>query len=95
MTTSMSNSFVFNVMDNALTIEYAGRTLILRQTNAVSSWADLKQTAELEIVENEKVVAYVTPYGDSERGFIHANFFGKTMPVLKRTLEEGLQNLFG
>lgn len=69
------------------------REIMLRATTATRLFGGLPSRADLEIVENGKIVGYITPYSNSEHGAVRASFYEMGLPRVFRTLDEALREV--
>lgn len=89
MTVPLSDQFVAATRQKAIEVSYAGRTLTISASNAVTGLI----RAELVVRDGETVLGYITPYSSSERGATKARFFGMGAPRVFSTLEEALTEI--
>lgn len=66
------------------------REITLRATSATRYIGRLPSRAELEIVENDQIVGYITPYAENEYGAVKAQLFDVGLPAVFRTLDDAL-----
>lgn len=92
MTIYMDSAFVRSAQANGFTVKYGDRHVVLQATRARVS-GPLGYQAELEIVVDEEVVGYITPYGENEHGAVQARMFGIGAPALFRTLDDAVREI--
>lgn len=90
----LNDEFVRAVQREPLKVTYGEkREVTLRSTTATRYFGGLPSRADLEIVENDEVVGYITPYSDSEHGAVRAQLFDLGLPRVFRTLDEALREV--
>lgn len=92
MTTFLTKQFVQLAQRDSYEVEYGGRTITLAATfeRAPGPFGYL---AELQVMDGDSILGYITPYGDNEHGAVQANLFGAISPAVFRTLEEALAEI--
>ncbi len=92
--TSLSSTFIAGTQHSPVSIQFADRDILMRNTNARTGGA-LGYGAELQVVDGGEVVGYITPYSDDEYGSIKASMFGQILPRLCRSVDEALHEILG
>ena len=87
--TLLTDSVVAAARTHPIAFGYEGRTLFLRHTNARNGLT----VADLEVVEGETVLGYITPYERIQYGAIPVRFLGHTLPKITPTVEEALTEI--
>lgn len=90
MTIPLTAEFVSAAQNEPYTLTFGERPVTLRATSATGA---MGIRAELEVVENDEVVGYITPYGPDEHGAVKARVFDFVAPVVFRTLDDALREI--
>ena len=86
----LTADFVSAAQREPYTVMFGDRPVTLRATTATGA---LGMRAELEVVENDEVVGYITPYSHDEHGAATARTFDHIAPTLFRTLDDALREI--
>lgn len=89
--TMLGNQFISRARHTPIDVQIDGRQLTLRESRAR---ADMLK-ASLEIVENGKVLGFVTRESGTKSGIVSAPLFGVIIPQLFSDLETGLRRGLG
>ncbi|GAA4762437.1 hypothetical protein [Microbacterium gilvum] len=81
----LTDEFVRSCRSTPFEVTYGDRDITIRRTRA--------QGAELEVVEGDVVIGYLTPYGSTERGAISARHHPGILPRVFRTLDDALDEI--
>lgn len=87
--TYLNDQFVAAARREPQTVTIDDRELTVRH----SSFRFRFHIAELEVLEGDSIVGYITPYGTDERGAVAAGVFGWIAPKLFRELEPALREI--
>ncbi len=87
--TLLTDSVVEAARTRPIAFRHEGRTVSLRHTNARSGLT----VADLEVIEGETVLGYITPYARNQYGAIPLRFLGHTLPKITLTVEEALTEI--
>ncbi len=94
MTIYLSDDFIRAAQRESFNVRYVDeREITLRGTTAIRYFSGLTSHAELEIVENDQIVGYITPYSSSEHGAVQAQGLDLGLPRLFRTLDDALREV--
>jgi len=88
----MTNQFIQEAQRSGYSLTYDGREIALAATQE-RTWGSAGFTAELEVLEGDAVVGYITPYTDDEHGAVSERRFGQVAPAVFRTLEDALREI--
>ena len=94
MTIHLNDEFICAAQREPFKIIYGEtREITLRTTTAARYIGRLASYAELEILENDKIVGYITPYANNEHGAVKAQLFDAGLPRVFRTLDDALREV--
>ncbi|MEL4317435.1 hypothetical protein WJX64_00300 [Leifsonia sp. YIM 134122] len=89
MTTWLTEEFIAGAQHEPLAVTFGEHDLTLRRSAARRDGTP-GYGAELEVVEGDVVLGYITPYSEHEHGAVRADQFHVALPVLHRTLDGAL-----
>jgi hypothetical protein len=90
MAISLTADFVAAAQREPYTVMFGDRAVTLRATTATGA---LGMQAELEVVENDEVVGFITPYARNEHGAATTRTFDHVAPTLFTTLDDALREI--
>lgn len=92
MVTYLTKQFVQTAQRNSYTVSFGEREITLR-ASYYRAPGPFGWLAELEVVEGDRILGYITPYGDDEHGAVKASYAGVGAPALFRTLDDALREV--
>ncbi|MCR2784027.1 MULTISPECIES: hypothetical protein [unclassified Microbacterium] len=91
MTTPLTAQFIASIKRQPITVEHKGRRLALSRADGRPGGLI---AVDLVVRESEKVVGYISAYGEYENGAIPARLLGAgAAPLIVRTLEAALDEI--